>query len=258
MPRGVSKKREMMALFLNMSSVPPEMQPKGKRAVGKSVKVVVLDQTAKTIRLQYTEPKGRKNQVLQVTAEFPIESVVLYEVHAVDAEVEPAAPKATKKGKKKAAPKKKAGKVAVDKMVIRAIRENEGPMGMGDLTKVTEQEAPQLRAAIAALIEEGRVEKEGAGRGTTYGLVRKKRKTAKKKPGSKKRRAKKTAKKKVGRKKRKKTTEEEPSKKKKRKKRKGSAAPEKKTRKKKKGKKKKTRKFSSSRRKTSFRLDDED
>lgn len=127
MPRGIPnnpketraaakpKTREAMALFLNMDIVPPEMRPKGRGAAGKSIKVTVVKQTAKVIELQHTLPKkGRAKQTLQITATFPIEAVVLYEVEAVDASLAPAAPTprkapATKKAaKKKAAPKKKA------------------------------------------------------------------------------------------------------------------------------------------------------
>lgn len=261
MPRGVPKTREAMALFLNPAAVPPEMCPKGRSA--KSIKVTVLQETAKQVTLQYTyKPSPRAKNVMHCRATFPADAVVLYELEAVEMEaVDAPAPKKATPAKKKAAPAKKGATKktsgATGKVILKTIRANKGPMKMPELVEETEFTAPQLRKALGELVEEGIVEKEGAGRSMTYSIKRKKRKGAAKKKGAskkkapaKKRRAKKKAapakkKGKKGKRKGRKSLDDAPS-----------SSPAKKGKKKKKGKK--TRFGSSSRRKSSFKLDPED
>ena len=251
MPKGVKTAREAMVKFRDPADIPPEMRPTGKGADKKGIPVVVLKETATMVTLQYTEPKGRKKQVMQVTANFPANSVVIYNVEAVDVAAAPEAPAAAKASTeapaKKATRKKRASKKGPSiksTVITKAIRANKGPMGMGDLSKATGQEAALLRTALAELIEEGVVVKEGAGRGTTYGLVKK---GGAKKVGKKKKVAKKkVAKKKVARKKKKAAPAAE------------EAAPAAKRRKKGKKVKKPRKKLGASRRKKSFILDEDD
>jgi histone H1/5 len=263
-----------MALFLNMDIVPPEMRPKGRGAAGKAIKVTVLKQSAKVVELQHSSAAtARSKHVTHCRATFPVESVVLYEVEVVEVGAadapapKKAAPKKKAAAQKKAAPKKKGAtkKKGADRTGVEirnAIRANKGPMKMPELVEATEYTAPQLRKALAELVEEGLVEKEGAGRSMVYGLVRKKR-------GKKKAVKKAAAKGKKGKKKavKKKAAKKAPAKKKatKRKGRKSlddapTSSPTKKGKKKKKGKKSKKKKtrFGSSRRKSSFKLDPDD
>lgn len=246
MPRGVPKNKkavEAFVKFLKPDLVPEEMKPTGKNAANKGLPVVVLSKNSRTVELQYTPTKrGKASQVLRCVATFPIDAVVLYHVEAVDIEAVDAPKVVTKvpteKRVKKASAsakkptKKKAVGAVKNTAITKAIRANKASMSMGDLSDVTKHDAASLRKALTELIEEGVVVREGKGRGTTYGLVRRKKVVVKKK-GIKK--------KKVVR--RKKKTVEEDAPKKRRKKKKG----------------KKPRKFgSSSRRKTSFNLDDDD
>ena len=107
MSRGVSKKREAMALFRDRDSVPLEMRPTGKGAGAKGIPVVVLKQTAKMVTLQYTAVKrGRAKQVLRCIADFPVEMVVLYNIEAIDVE-EAEAPEATAPKRRGRPPKKR-------------------------------------------------------------------------------------------------------------------------------------------------------
>jgi hypothetical protein len=173
-------------MFKDLSNVPPEMRPTGKGAAGKGVPVVVLKQTASLVTLQYTPPKrGRAKQVTRCTAEFPVDSVVLYSLDVVDVsdiDAPVAAPK-------KATPKKRTAK---------------------------KKATPKKRTAKKKVVKKKVVRRKKAAKDTPKKVVRRKKRKAKE-----------------------------------------SAAPDKKTRKKRKVKK--TRKFaSSSRRKTSFRLDDDD
>ena len=266
MPRGISKTREAMALFLNPDTVPPEMRPKGRGT--KSIKVTVLQENAKQVMLQYTyKPSPRAKNVMHCRATFPADAVVLYELEAVEMDTveaptpTKAAPAEKRVGKKKATPAKKGAATtptptsSTGKAVLKTLRANKGPMKMPELVEETEFTAPQLRKALSELVEEGIVEKEGAARSMTYGIKRKKRKGAAKK---------KAAPKKKGKKGKKKSDDSVKKGKKKGKKRRGrkslddapSSAPAKKV---KKGKKKgKKTRFGSSRRKSSFKLDPED
>jgi hypothetical protein len=80
-----------------------------------------------------------------------------------------AAPAPTPSGRKKGAQTRtQAGRATYDESVLAAVKTSKGKVKAEDLRKKIGGTPPQLRAALARLIENGSVKSAGKARGTTY------------------------------------------------------------------------------------------
>lgn len=84
----------------------------------------------------------------------------------------PAAPAAAPRGKKGAAQvRTQAGRANYDEAVLAAVKSSKGKVKAEELRKKVGGTPPQLRTALARLIEDGKVKSTGKARGTAYTAV---------------------------------------------------------------------------------------